>query len=91
MATQKKELVHAITVTFHDRSKIEFYGLIKEIKFEKGQLVRFSWRNAAYTEQGSLTSKRLRYIDITKIRSVVECCKGTKQEFDSEEFEVSAT
>lgn len=82
------QLVHKVTITFKDKTKIDFLGKIVAIKWGKDGILLLRWKNAAYTEAGSATAKRLRFIDIRSIRSIEECCVGTKSDFDEEEFEI---
>lgn len=88
-ASNAQNYVHKVTITFQDRSKVEFYGVITELKFEGGRVVRFAWKNAAYRDTGSTTAMRLRFVDISKIRTVIERCIGTKSDFDDELFSVT--
>lgn len=86
----KTNLVHDVEVTFQDRSKLDFKGVILELKMEGDRIVLLRWKNAAYRSQGASTTKRLRFIDISKVRSITERCIGERTEFDDEEFCVQA-
>jgi hypothetical protein len=85
--------VHKVTITFKDKTKIEFCGIITEIKFEQSRVVALGWKNVDYTRQSSLRTTRLRFVDITAIRSVEETAiDATGQyEFDETEYSVVDT
>lgn len=82
--SENKRTCQEVTITFSDKSKIDFYGIIESVEMEKERVVLFSWRNVKHDEEVSVTRKRMIFVDITKIRSIVERSVGDKFKLEEE-------
>lgn len=66
------DVVCEITIHFHTGTPRKFYGVIRELKFEGTKITQLQWENAKCGKGSSLTQSRLRFVDITRIRDIVE-------------------
>lgn len=42
------EQVHEVTINFHNKTKVSFFGSITTVEMEKGNVVYLKWKNAIH-------------------------------------------